>query len=395
MYPFPLPTAGSTFASYFQPWMTLSGRRWSSFRLCGFTGFLLAVVQAIILAKHLRLACLVLVGIVGTTILTFLALAFVTKILVGQERITYYHHEVSDLVVAVLFLRLSNQPVLPYLDVIILGVGLFLACGRLGCTSVGCCHGRPWRWGVKYNDEHAQAGFPSYLVGVRLFPVQALESFAVLLIVATGVAKLLQGSRPGAALAWYVMTYGVVRFCLEFVRGDAVRPYWLGFSEAQWTTLVLMLCIVWAEYLRLLPLRRWHLAVTLGVAAAVAVIMLIRLVRRTPLHLFLQPRHVKEFAEAIARVSAESPNCSGGKPAIQIAHTSLGIRISAGLVPCGLREVRHYTLSSSLKPITAQAARRLSNLILCLRFPAESAELLETGDGVFHCLINLPTRPSS
>ena len=31
----------------------------------------------------------------------------------------------------------------PYLDATALGLGAFLACGRVGCTLAGCCHGRP------------------------------------------------------------------------------------------------------------------------------------------------------------------------------------------------------------------------------------------------------------
>lgn len=368
----------------------LVGRTPPMFQICGYAGLLLGFIQSMVLVWRLNLSQVTMVGITGVVILTFLALAMTTKVLTARENITFYHHEIAALAMVASFLRVTRQPLVPYLDVTVLGIGLFLSFGRLGCLSAGCCHGRPSRRGVRYGDEHARAGFPQHLVGVRLCPIQAVESVAVLLIVATGVVMLLQGSKPGLALAWYVMSYGVVRFCLEFIRGDDLRPYWLGFSEAQWTTLILMLGIVWAEHSKQLPLGNWHVPATLVVAAAMAVIMFIRSLRRTPLHLFLQPRHVREFAEAIARLSGESQNRTGENSATRIAHTSLGIQISAGSVPYGVREVRHYTLSSSVKPLTAKAARHLSNLMLCLRFPAESAQLLEAGDGVFHCLVNLP-----
>ncbi|MGH9326230.1 MAG: prolipoprotein diacylglyceryl transferase [Terriglobia bacterium] len=390
MYPFGPPITRSTFLFHVRPRIALAGRRWPSFRLYGVTGFLLAVVEAIILTKHLSLPYLVLAGIVGTTILTFLALAIVTKILVGREQLTYYHHEFSVLVIAVLFLWLSKQPVLSYLDVIILGLGLFLVCGRLGCLSVGCCHGRPWRWGTTYSEEHAREGFPSHLIGVRLFPVQAIESLAGLLIVIAGVAILMRRAAPGSALAWYVVSYGIVRFCLEFMRGDAERPYWLGFSEAQWTSLFLMASIVWAECAKVLPFELWHFQATVGLAAAMIVVVLIRNFRKTPKHQLLHPRHIREVSEAVSlitRFSPKRPNYSGSHSMIHIAHTSLGIRISTGVVERGATRVRHYTLSSEKNPLTTQAARCLAQLILRLRCANGSAEVLQGGQGVFHVLI--------
>ena len=37
----------------------------------------------------------------------------------------------------------AGAPVLPGLDVLAVGLCPFLACGRLGCVTVGCCHGQP------------------------------------------------------------------------------------------------------------------------------------------------------------------------------------------------------------------------------------------------------------
>src|SRR5262249_38293875 len=145
-------------------------------------------------------------------------------------------------------LRILGQPALPYLDITILGVGAFLVFGRIGCFMVGCCHGRPYRWGVRYRDKHASAGFPRYLVGVPLFPIQLVESAIVLGVVCVGIAIALQRATPGEALAWYVAAYGVARFSLEFLRGDAERPYYLGFSQPQWISLILIALLVFEEF---------------------------------------------------------------------------------------------------------------------------------------------------
>jgi hypothetical protein len=97
---------------------------------------------------------------------------------------------------------------------------------------------------------------------VRLFPIQAVKSAWVFCIVLVGSALLLTGHQPGETLAWYVIGYGLGRFCFEFLRGDAVRPYFQGFSEAQWTSRLLMCVAVWAEWSGLLSFRPWHAGAT-------------------------------------------------------------------------------------------------------------------------------------
>src|SRR5262249_61119424 len=106
---------------------------------------------------------------------TFLGIIMTTKPITGQERIIYYPHEIAVSLAAAGLLWLTSEPLLPYLDITILGIGAFLACGRIGCLMVGCCHGRPSGWGIRYTPDHAAAGFTDYYVGVVLFPIQLVE----------------------------------------------------------------------------------------------------------------------------------------------------------------------------------------------------------------------------
>ena len=89
------------------------------------------------------------------------------------------------------------------------------ACGKLGCVIVGCCHGRPCRFGIRYGREHADVGFPSHLVNIALFPIQLMESVFVLCLVVLGTIVLLKGHPPGSALAFYALFYAAGRFCME------------------------------------------------------------------------------------------------------------------------------------------------------------------------------------
>src|SRR5262249_7343149 len=161
--------------------------------------------------------------------------------------IIYYHHEIAVMLAAMALLWLTSEPLLPFLDITILGIGAFLACGRIGCLMVGCCHGRPHHWGIRYKPEHAVAGFTPYYVGIVLFPIQLVESLWVAGVVIVGVLLIVNGSPAGSALAWYVVAYDLGRFFFEFMRGDPDRPYLWCFSQPQWISIVLMAFVVVAE----------------------------------------------------------------------------------------------------------------------------------------------------
>lgn len=381
------------------PEVRLFNRSWPTFQVCGCAGAAIAVLLAITLASHAGRSQLVMIGIALASILTFFGLVMATKIITGEERIIYYHHEIAVMVAAAFLLWLLRQPILPYLDVTILCVGGFLVCGRVGCLMVGCCHGRPHRWGVCYRKEHADAGFTPYFVGVRLFPVQAVESLWVFCIVATGATFVLNGRPAGAALAWYVVTYDLGRFCFEFLRGDPDRSYLWGFSQPQWISLLLMCGVVWAETAGVLPLHLWHVAATACLALAMAAVSLARRFRRTAKHRLLHPRHVREMAEALKHVSdlaAETkaagrwtvmPPRDSVSVRLRIACTSLGVQISAGKVREAAGDICHYTLSYSDGGMTEEVARIVARLIVQLNRASDDGEFLKGNRDVFHLLI--------
>jgi Prolipoprotein diacylglyceryl transferase len=368
----------------------------SCFQVCGYTGLVLAICLTVSLIIHLSLSLRVLVALALSAMATFLTLAMITKIIVGEESLIYYHQEIAIVVVAAVVLWLLQQPVLPYLDVTILGVGLFLACGRIGCLMVGCCYGRPSQWGVRYRAEHAAAGFPSYFVGVRLFPVQLIEALCVFGIVGVGVALVLGGRTAGEALAWYVGSYGVMRFGFEFLRGDPSRRYLWGFSEAQWTSLVLMCAVVSADFTDVLDFDPWHVVATAALAATMMVVACWRRLSKTTKYELLHPRHVNEIAEAIETLSVfvgiETSGSENDTEAqtTHVARTSHGIRISTSIIPDAGGRIHLYALSSQKELLSEESARTLAALILQLKHPSASCELVRGSHAVFHALVRPP-----
>jgi hypothetical protein len=375
-------------------------RSWSTFHICACTGLTLAISLAIALGTHQGLSHWVIAGLTLSAMATFLGLVVVTKIIIGDEEITLYHHEIAVMVVAALWLGILRQPILRSLDVMILGIGTFLACGRIGCLMVGCCHGRPYPWGVSYRREHASAGFTPYYVGIRLFPIQALESLWVFGIVLVGSILVPSGRPPGTALAWYVITYGIGRFCFECMRGDPARPYFWGFSQSQWITLLLMGCVVWAELFGIMPVHQWHAEATACLVLVMIAIAVRRRFQKTAKHRLLHPRHVKEVADVVDLLSSlttestaiprwTSTSRRNSIPeSIHIGCTSLGVQISATKNWSTAGCTHHFALSYREGGMTEETARILVRLILQLKQTTGSSEFLTGHGDVFHLLIH-------
>ncbi len=367
------------------PYVRLGRHSLPAFQLCGYAGLALAIAltQALVIARGL--SPWVMAAITLTDVATFFALAMATKIITGAEMLVYYHHVIAALAATALLLWLLGQPLLPYVDLTILGVGAGVAFGRVGCLMTGCCHGRPHRWGVRYGQAHVAVGFDPHLVGARLFPTQLVESFGVAGIVLVGSALVLTHQPAGSALAWYIVAYGIGRFCLEFMRGDAGRPYYRGFSEAQWISLGLLIAVVGAEWAGLLPWRWWHLAAAIVLTGALLLLIALRR-RGDGRHRLLMPGHIAELAAALDR--APPHDAALAQKAITVAATSESLQVSTGVLIRDQRPCYHYTFSRRGTPLSDGAAQAIAELILRIRHPAGRRELLKGNQGVFHLIVS-------
>jgi prolipoprotein diacylglyceryltransferase len=341
----------------------------SAFRFCGLVGLVLACVVALGTSARTGISLALEATLIVVAVIVFFVLALLTKALVGAETLIYYHHEIAVLAVTGLVAWALDAPVLAHLDATALGLGAFLCCGRIGCALVGCCHGRPARHGLVYRRRHVAAGFPAYLEGTPLIPVQLLEATAVLALVLAGLT--LSAGPPGAAFGLYVSGYAVARFALELARGDPLRRYWHGLSEAQWTSLAVASGIATAAAAGALPDRVAHAAAALLLVAAAPLVARSRRLGRRDV---LDPLHVRELDRIV-------PPPARGRPAV--ATTTLGIRLSAGVTEA----TTHYTLSRAPTPLTEADAEQLARLLLWLRRPRDSARIVAGAAGAFHVLV--------
>jgi hypothetical protein len=382
----------------FPPRVAFFGAECSAFQVCGYSGFLVAAVQSALLVRRFHLSQWVLLGMIAVTVFTFFGIAMAGKIVTGEEKITYYRHEIAILAMLALFLFMLREPILAYLDIAILGIGSFLVCGRIGCLMVGCCHGRPCGWGVRYSEQHVADGFPSYLAGMRLFPIQAVESVFVLGVVMCGIALRLRGSPSGTALALYTLVYGIGRFGFEFARSDRDRAYLWGFSEAQWTSLFLTTALVAAERAWAFPGYRWHWLIPASMAASMGALAIWRQLDRAGKHELWHPHHLWEVLSALDHLDGSQdlvipPSTSPYPAMLHVAETSRGYRLSLGESISQECSIRHYSVSKAGRSLSLSAAQGLARLISQRERDSDPCTIVSGGAGVFHFLFGARARP--
>lgn len=373
-----------------RPEVKIFGRRVSGYFCFVVVGLMHAIALAMVLTFVSGASALVTIGMVCLNVIILLSFAMATKIAWGFERYTFYHYMAMVLFCTPFLLRAFNQPVFPYLDLLSLALILNLAIGRIGCFIVGCCHGKPCKWGVLYGKKHIHSMFTPFYLGVRLFPLQLLELVLVLAIVAAG-SWMFVASPGGYAFTWVVISYGLVRYILEFYRGDAGRPFLKGFSEAQWTSLILMLIVVAIEFIGFVPFQTWHLVATAATLISMIVIAIIRYYYAAPVHRIMNPNHIRELSELITNLSNDLNHQSRTITRQQKVHvgcTSLGIQVSVGVLNNASSFIHHYSFSFKEKIMNSQTANALADLILNVWYPQCENELIDSKKGVYHLVIN-------
>jgi hypothetical protein len=362
----------STFGRYTRPV--------PAFRTCGIVGFYGAVVVTfgVGLAGGGSPLVLALVALVAGG--SFFAWALLRRRVTGTEKLVLLEHVwIAEACVTCVLLA-AGVPPLRYLDALSVGLSVFLAAGRIGCTLVGCCHGRPSSIGIRYGPELVEDGFTADYVGVRLLPVPALEALALLGIGLAG-AVAVPFVEPGAVFVWFLLAYSVVRFGLEGLRGDE-RPHLLGLSVNRWmcvAELALALGLGYSELGGAVP-RVAAAAIAAALAGALAS-ALVALRATDTARASLEPRHVEEL-RGLVRELVDSTRSS--EPALRTS--SRGVAVGVSRARNGA-EALHVSLSLP-RP----------DLELCCRVAAaalpeiDPATATATPGLVLHVLLHEPLR---
>lgn len=108
--------------------------------------------------------------------------------------------------------------------------------GRIGCFFAGCCYGFHYDGPFHIIFEHSTVA-PN---GIALFPIQIVESILNIMV---GILLILYTKRErkeGQAIGIYILCYSIMRFLLEFLRGDISRGIIFNLSTSQLISILLL-----------------------------------------------------------------------------------------------------------------------------------------------------------
>lgn len=135
----------------------------------------------------------------------------------------------------IIYGKLLRKDIRDMLQMTVPCIPLFHFFGRLGCFFGGCCHGiENERFGIAYTNS------VSAINGVPYLPIQLYEAIGNLIIF---IVLLIRDNKARSCyepIGIYAVSYGVMRFVLEFFRGDSIRGHLGALSTSQWISIILI-----------------------------------------------------------------------------------------------------------------------------------------------------------
>jgi phosphatidylglycerol:prolipoprotein diacylglycerol transferase len=155
----------------------------------------------------------------------------------------FYGGFIAGFLLMLFYCRRYQVPTSGMIATIIPIVPLVHAFGRIGCFFAGCCYGIPYE-GWMHIVFHRSLVAPNE---VSLFPVQLLESavnFGIFLFLYYSARKAKSAT---AILTSYLILYSIMRFFMEYLRGDSARGFLLGLSVSQWISILLLIIAIFIK----------------------------------------------------------------------------------------------------------------------------------------------------
>ncbi|MFA7074791.1 MAG: prolipoprotein diacylglyceryl transferase [Endomicrobiaceae bacterium] len=143
-----------------------------------------------------------------------------------QGGLVFYGGFLSVLIFSFFYCRIKKIDIKKLADIAAPALALGHAFGRIGCFLSGCCYGKECELFISINHRH---------------PTQLYESLGNLAIffLLNGINK--KEHKKGAVFIIYLCMYSVLRFFVEFFRGDDRGAFIAGFSIAQVISLAIFL----------------------------------------------------------------------------------------------------------------------------------------------------------
>lgn len=122
----------------------------------------------------------------------------------------------------------KKRNILDHLDVVASLLPLGQSLGRLGCYCNGCCYGCSY-------DGFLAVPYPVNGTLTTVFPTWFFESTGCLILFF--ILHFVIPKYRAMPTAWYLIGYALLRFFVEFQRGDQIRGVWYGISTSQFLSI--------------------------------------------------------------------------------------------------------------------------------------------------------------
>jgi len=160
--------------------------------------------------------------------------------------IVFYGGLIGGIIAMLLFCKGFGIPVLPIADLFATALPVAHAFGRAGCFFGGCCYGIPVGmsnpFGVVFppdNHLHGVVTAGGMVNNSPVLAIQLIEAFCLLILAVVLIFVYKKSKIHGFTVCLYGIIYSVLRFSLEFFRGDARRGIYGLFSTSQYISMVL------------------------------------------------------------------------------------------------------------------------------------------------------------
>jgi phosphatidylglycerol:prolipoprotein diacylglycerol transferase len=169
---------------------------------------------------------------------------------IWEGGMVYYGGLIGGVLGALAYFRYVRVPVLPMGDIGLPFLPLGHSIARLGCFLNGCCWGvvtdgptgvvfprRSLVWRQQLDDGLIQR---SATAPLPVHPTQLYESLGLFVIFLVMRYAYRHKRYDGSVMMLYPLLYGILRFCVEALRGDSARPLF-GMTVSQMIALGLFL----------------------------------------------------------------------------------------------------------------------------------------------------------
>ncbi len=138
-------------------------------------------------------------------------------VMIWRGGLVFYGGFIFAFATCFLYLKKHKLPFLKTCDLLVPGLAIGEAIGRIGCFFAGCCYGKPTDlpWAITFTHPHSLAK-----LGVPLHPTQLYSSFKALLVFFI-LINFRRYKKGEGQLTWiYILLYAIGRLIIENFRGD-------------------------------------------------------------------------------------------------------------------------------------------------------------------------------